>query len=258
MADKTITLSNKFLNAVLRATGFTGTASVFLRLNTTASTSSSPGTEVADANYARQSFTVGAMSAGVSTGATVGNSGNFFGAGAATGASIVEVAIYDAVTGGNELFFTSITTVVVGAGDTTSLTASNLTVHETGKPNTLSASLTNALLQAGTYTTPVTVFAALNTTASTATTPGTEITGDSNYARQAITFAAASGGSESSNASVTFFSAGAISSHTVVEVALYDAVTGGNELYFGSISSHTIGIGDKATIASGNFTASET
>lgn len=247
MADKSFYLADALLNAILTNGTLPSIAQTYLALNTTTSTPFTPGTECTDARYARQTIGWEGMSDGVDEAGTIGNGGNFFGLGAITGATIVEVAIYDSAPGGNELFFAAITPVTVNAGDTTSLSPSEVTLNETGKAYGVIASTSNAILSGGSYTGPTTVYAALNTTTSTPSAPGTEVV-DANYARLAITFGAASGGSDSNTSAVTFFApSGAASIQSVVEVALYDSLSGGNELYFGSFS-RSLGVGDQALL----------
>lgn len=129
MAAKSEFLNQSVLNAVLRNVSYTSPATVYCALNTTTSTPTVPGTEDADANYARIATTFAAPS-----GSSVSNSGvlNFYGAGRAAGsATIVEAAIYDALAAGNELYYGSLAVAkLVGTGDTASFSASSLTVTE--------------------------------------------------------------------------------------------------------------------------------
>jgi hypothetical protein len=82
---------------------------------------------------------------------------------------------------------------------------------------------------------------------------GTELSG-SNYSRKAVTFAAASGGSISSNAAVEFDAASG-SWGTVSHWAIYDASSSGNQLFHGSFTTgKAIGSGDILKIASGSLT----
>lgn len=85
------------------------------------------------------------------------------------------------------------------------------------------------------YTMPV-PYVALTTTASNATTAGTETT-YTNYTRVAMagTQAAASAGSGTNNAPISFPQGGATGA-TIVGWATFDAPTGGNLLEFGSCS----------------------
>ena len=86
---------------------------------------------------------------------------------------------------------------------------------------------------------------------------GTEVSGN-NYARQAIPFAAASDGSAASNADVTFPAATG-SWGTVSYLALFDAATEGNLMWYGPMTvSKTIDEGDQLKVASSNFTVTLT
>lgn len=129
MAAKSQFLDQALLNGVLRNTAYTPAATVYSALNTTASTPTAPGTEDVDANYARIATTFSAP-----VGATVSNSGTlaFYGAGRAAGsATIVEVAIYDALTLGHELYYGALAvSKTVNTGDTLSFAASALSVTE--------------------------------------------------------------------------------------------------------------------------------
>jgi len=112
------------------------------------------------------------------------------------------------------------------------------------------------------FTFPSTVYVALLTTVPTDDT-GTalvEVSGGS-YARQAIvgssgwsTIAPVSGGSgttpeQMSNAAVITFPTPTASWGNVVGIALYDAATVGNLLYWSSITSQSIGVGVVASFA---------
>lgn len=99
------------------------------------------------------------------------------------------------------------------------------------------------------YTPPTTVYIALYTVAPTDVgTDGTEVNGGS-YARQPIAFTLATGGAGriDNSALITFTSMPAC---TVVAAALFDAVSGGNMLAYGSLpSSVTYTAGENATAA---------
>ena len=78
------------------------------------------------------------------------------------------------------------------------------------------------------------------------------------YARQAVTFAAASGGSSATNATVTFPTATA-NWGTITHVAIMDGDTkgAGNVLFYGAVTtSKTIETGDTFQVSSGNLTVS--
>jgi hypothetical protein len=82
-----------------------------------------------------------------------------------------------------------------------------------------------------------------------------EVSGGS-YARQTLSFGTASGGSASTDATVTFPAATA-NWGTITHVAIMDASTGGNVLFHGSVTtSKTIESGDTFQVSSGNLTVS--
>ena len=82
-----------------------------------------------------------------------------------------------------------------------------------------------------------------------------EVSGGS-YARQSVTFGAASSGSASNSATVTFPAATA-NWGTITHVAVMDAATSGNVIFHGAVTaSKTIESGDTFQISSGNLTIS--
>ena len=101
-------LQNKFLDASLRNTGYTGAATVYMALYSTSPTESTAGTELSGSGYARQSVTFAAPS----TGTAVSSSTVTFGPATATWTLAVAVGIVDASTGGNVLYYRSINNTV--------------------------------------------------------------------------------------------------------------------------------------------------
>ena len=102
-------------------------------------------------------------------------------------------------------------------------------------------------------TAPSAVYLGLSTASMNDDDSGTELSGNG-YARQAITFASAASGSISSNAAVEFPAATA-SWGTVSHWAIYDASSGGNQLFHGAFSTgKAIGSGDILKVASGSLT----
>lgn len=98
------------------------------------------------------------------------------------------------------------------------------------------------------YTAPGTVYIALYTVTPSDTGGGTEVSGGS-YARQAVTnnltnWPAASGGSKSNGVDIDFGTATA-NWGTIVAVAILDAATAGNFLFWGALTaSKTVNNGD--------------
>ena len=122
-------------------------------------------------------------------------------------------------------------------------------------------------LKANSQTTsaPTTVYAALfNSDPSTGSTSenleaGTitdECTGGA-YARQSASFGTISNGSVSTSADITFPAATDANWGTITHVAVMDAASGGNVLFYGTLSaSKTIDSGDTFQITSGNLSVS--
>lgn len=114
--------------------------------------------------------------------------------------------------------------------------------------------LLDHVLRNSAYTPAATIYLALFTSSPGETGSGTEVTGGS-YARQAITFGAASGGSCVSSNAQTYTS---MPTATVTDFGIYDASTSGNLLYYGAfLSSVSVSSGDTLSVASGNITISE-
>ena len=111
------------------------------------------------------------------------------------------------------------------------------------------------MLRAQSFTPPTTVYVALYTVAPSDSGGGTEVSGGS-YARQPVTFSAASGGSITNSADITFPQATA-DWGTIVAVGLFDASTAGNLLWYGNLTtSKTVNSGDIFKISAGNLTVS--
>lgn len=105
-------------------------------------------------------------------------------------------------------------------------------------------------------TAPSNVYLALHTADPTDAGTGAEVSGNG-YARQAITFAAASSGSASSNSAEEFTASGG-DFGTITHFGIWDALTSGNLLYHGALTaSKTIADGDTLRFASGNITITE-
>lgn len=109
-----------------------------------------------------------------------------------------------------------------------------------GLVTTHSHSLLNYLFRGGSYSPIATYYVALFTVAPTNAGGGTEVTGGS-YARQAIANNsaqwAAPANKEISNANDVVFPAATAGWGTVVAFALMDALTAGNMVGYGSLSS---------------------
>lgn len=134
-----------------------------------------------------------------------------------------------------------------------------------GKSTTQSNKILNAELNATSYTSPTTVWIGLwaassLSAGSTGSTAG-EASGGS-YARASVTcnttnFPSASGGSISNGTAITFTTPTGTWG-TVGQVAICDASTAGNILYWGDLSSpQTINSGNSVSFAIGALTVTE-
>jgi len=105
------------------------------------------------------------------------------------------------------------------------------------------------------FTPPSTLYVALYTVSPSDSGGGTEVSGGS-YTRQTVTLSAASSGSTSNSADVTFPTATA-DWGTIVAVGILDNSSGGNLLAWGGLStSKTVNNGDQFKIPAGNLTIS--
>lgn len=99
---------------------------------------------------------------------------------------------------------------------------------------------------------------ALFTVAPTATAAGTEVA-DSGYVRRAVTFAAVSGTPKSSSNNADLdFPLMIDAPVTIVGFAVMDAVTAGNQIYYGALTSFTAPIGVGVHIETSNLVITET
>jgi hypothetical protein len=110
------------------------------------------------------------------------------------------------------------------------------------------------LMTTGTATRPTAWFVALYTAAPSDSGGGTEVSG-SGYARQSVTFAAASSpaGTTSNTNNVVFTAAGG-SWGTITHIGIFSAVTGGNLLWHGAmVAPKTVADGDTLQFSIGNI-----
>ena len=103
------------------------------------------------------------------------------------------------------------------------------------------------------------LFTTAPTTSSEGNSDGTEVsTSGTGYGRIEITDkfnnASGTGGSLSSNADITGFTANGANWGTINSIGIFDAVTGGNLLFYATISDATVNDGDSFQISSGNLT----
>lgn len=114
--------------------------------------------------------------------------------------------------------------------------------------NYLENKLIDHALGTTTFTKPTTIYVGLYTVSPSDAAGGTEVAGGS-YARNSTTFAAASGGSATNNASIDFTN---MPGCTIVAVGVFDALSGGNLLFWSTLDTNrTIVAGDTVRINTG-------
>ena len=107
------------------------------------------------------------------------------------------------------------------------------------------------MMTSGSATRPTAWYLALFTAAPSDSGGGTEVS-TGGYSRQTIAFSAASSGTTSNSADVSFTASGA-NFGTVTHIGIFDASSGGNLLWHGAMTADkTVEDGDTITFASGN------
>jgi hypothetical protein len=125
MAEMSNYLENALLNAVLRNTSYTSPSTVFVALYTSDPTDAGSGTEVSGGSYARKSVTFAEPSDGV----VLSNAAVEFDQATASWGTVGYIGLMDAVTTGNLLFHTALTTAkTIEAGDIFKIASGSLSV----------------------------------------------------------------------------------------------------------------------------------
>lgn len=113
MAALTTALANQLINAVLRSTSYVSPGAVYLAAFSTTPAANGSGTEVTGGSYARVSMSFSAPVNGTTSNT---NEADILGMPAVT---VNGLALFDASSGGNMLFFGSLATPkTANAGDT--------------------------------------------------------------------------------------------------------------------------------------------
>lgn len=107
------------------------------------------------------------------------------------------------------------------------------------------------------WSAPTNTYLGLFTVAPTDTTAGTEVSTATGYARQQMSWGTPSGGAVATNANIRFPTSGPAANNygTIVAIGIFDAVTAGNLLEYGSLAaSVTINTGDSWTVSTAGIT----
>ena len=116
--------------------------------------------------------------------------------------------------------------------------------------NYLENKVLDHILGTTSYTKPTTVYVALYTAAPNDAGGGTPVTGGS-YARQTAAFDASASGATQNSANIDFVNMPAC---TVVAVGIFDALTAGNLLVWGTLATNkSLDAGDTLRIATGDL-----
>ena len=125
MSEMSNYLENGLLNAILRNTSYTSPATVYVGLYTTNPGEGNTGTEVSGGSYARKSATFNSPSDGVCTNSAAVE----FDQATGSWGTVSHVGLLDAITSGNLLFYTDITTSkTIESGDIFKIAAGSLSV----------------------------------------------------------------------------------------------------------------------------------
>ena len=129
------------------------------------------------------------------------------------------------------------------------------------KANYLENQILDHVLRGETYTAPSTVYSALFTVIPSDSSGGTEVTqASSGYTRVATTFTTAGAtvtGQAVNSGAVNFATVAGGATLTIVGWGLMDAATSGNLLYWATVTSTTLEVGDQATFPAGNIVVTE-
>jgi hypothetical protein len=125
MAEFTNYLEDKLLDHVLNNASFTSPTTVYVGLFTAAPNDAGGGTEVSGGSYARQVLSVSTASDGVVT----SDSDITFPQATANWGTVVAIGIHDALSSGNLLMYTDLTTSkTIDEGDILKVSSGSLTV----------------------------------------------------------------------------------------------------------------------------------
>lgn len=251
-------LENALINHVFRNTAYTDPASVYIALFTSDPTDADVGTEVSGGSYAREQLTAGFSAP--SNGACENSALIEFAQATAVWGLITHIGIYDALSGGNLLFYGALTaSQQVDTGDIFKIAAGDLDISLTVSMSYYLANelLDHVLNSANFATLGTSIYVALFTVAPGRDgTGGTEVSGGS-YAREQITSWDAPSDGVTQNTSLQEYPVATADWGEIVAAGVYDAATAGNLLFVANLTaSKEVFSGDTFQWAVGNCAAS--
>ena len=253
-------LENLFIEYTLRSGTFASPTSVYLGLFTSSPADTGGGTEVSGGTYSRYTLT-GAFDTAVA-GATQNTAIITFPTATAVWGLVTSVGIYDAITGGNLLFYGSFTgNLQVDTGDTLSIAAGALDISLGGDIGTFLANeMLDHILDGASFTQPAAAYLALYTTMpNAADAGGVEVIGGA-YARLSCfgttEWNVTSGtGGNTANTLIKAFTAASANWGTVVGMGIKTASTAGSLMFFKTLTaSKTVYSGDTFRFSAGAIT----
>jgi hypothetical protein len=128
MGSKCDYLEDKVLGHTLNASTFTSPTAVFSALFTAIPSDASGGTEVTDSAYTR--ITTGFCTAGATTTGQCVNTAAVTFTTCVTAYTVVGWGLFDAATAGNMLYWATVTTLAIGAGDQATFAIGGITITE--------------------------------------------------------------------------------------------------------------------------------
>ncbi len=248
-------LENAWVNHVLRNTAYTSPGtSVYVAFHTADPTDAGSGAEVSGNAYARVQHQGTAAWDAPASRATQNTTAITFPTPTGSWGTITHYGIWDAASAGNLLIYGALASSIAPSSGTVRFSAGALDLVLTGGwSNYLAHALLSHTFRNTAYTSPGTsIYTALYTTAPTASTAGTEVTGGS-YARIQTTAWDAPSNGAVSNTNVITFPTSSASWGTVVAGSVMDALTVGNLLFFDDFTGIVVGTGGTYSKAAGDF-----
>lgn len=226
-------LQNAVVKMTLDNTLFTSPATVYLALLTSISNDGSSYTEVSSGGYARKSISFDAAASGK----TQNSAKITFSTPTANWGPITHVAIFDASTSGNMLFYDDFDLPITAFVDQiVRLPLGDIEIEIAGDiPKTFKNTLINTILRNSAYAATTGYVALLYAVSSDGDTYS-EISG-AGYARQSMSVSSPSNGIVKNSAALEFPTATDDYSDAFTHIGIFDAVSSGNLMYLEKLPS---------------------
>lgn len=247
-------LANQLLDHTVNSDALTSPTTVYIGLLESLSDDGDTYVEISAGSYARQSVAWDAPVDGLSA----NTSTITFPTPTTDWGTVTHAAIFDAVSGGNPLFYDTFAfPISIFTGQIVRVSAGQMTTELKsfalhGAATTFRNNLINHVLRNSTLT-ATDGYAALLTALSDGGDTVTEVTGGA-YARIALSFPLALAGTLANDTTVSFPEATSAYPADVLYVGVYDASTVGNLMYWKKIAAQTVEEGQVFKIPAGELT----